>query len=275
MTQPFFIIYRDEIELARIADSNYDSHKHDYEELIIITDGTVEHFIDFKKSSFTAPAASFVTKGKIHKIVPKLDNGPGRLWVLQFKSEFVPETAFHLYSYYHDNATIALQPGPRLEKIIALCEMMQFETRQTVPEFGVVRHLLTALLTMIESEWRKSGAIDDVPQKNTNTFKSFLQILEENFCKSDGVDFYAEKLSMTTRNLNLICQNIWQKSVSEIIEDRKLIEAKNLLINTEKTVVEIGIELGYNEKSYFANVFKKKSGQTPGEFRREMKKLVS
>jgi AraC-like DNA-binding protein len=64
-------------------------------------------------------------------------------------------------------------------------------------------------------------------------------------------------------------------SVSEIIEARKLIEAKNLLISTSKTISEIGFDLGYNEKSYFTTVFKKKSGQTPSEFRDEMFKLIS
>jgi AraC-like DNA-binding protein len=80
---------------------------------------------------------------------------------------------------------------------------------------------------------------------------------------------------MTSRNLNLICHNILQQSVSEIIETRKLIEAKNLLISTDKAISEISYELGYNEKSYFANVFRKKSGQTPSEFREEMKRLIS
>jgi AraC family transcriptional regulator, transcriptional activator of pobA len=89
------------------------------------------------------------------------------------------------------------------------------------------------------------------------------------------VEFYAEKLFMSSRNLNMICQNILQRSVSEIIETRKLIEAKNLLVSTHKSISEIGYELGYNEKAYFTNVFKKKSGQTPTEFREEMRTLIS
>ncbi len=80
---------------------------------------------------------------------------------------------------------------------------------------------------------------------------------------------------MSSRNLNLICQNILQQSVSEIIETRKLIEAKNLLTTTDMPVSEIGYELGYKEKTYFTSQFKKKSGQTPTEFRDEMRKMVS
>lgn len=73
----------------------------------------------------------------------------------------------------------------------------------------------------------------------------------------------------------MITHHILQQSVSCIIGTRKLIEAKNLLVTTDKPVSEIGFELGYEEKAYFTRVFKKNSGQTPTEFREEMRKLVA
>ncbi len=129
---------------------------------------------------------------------------------------------------------------------------------------------------MIESERKKIEIPPNGFHYTQNiTFKNFLKILEDNYQRPEGVDFYAEKLFMSTRNLNLICHNILQMSVSEIIETRKLIEAKNLLISTHMSISEIGFELGYSEKSYFSNVFKKKTGQTPSGFRDEMRKLIS
>jgi AraC family transcriptional activator of pobA len=82
-------------------------------------------------------------------------------------------------------------------------------------------------------------------------------------------------LFMSARNLNLICKNILQQTATEIIETRKLTEAKNQLTHSDKNISEIGFDLGYNEKAYFTNVFKKRTGQTPSEFREEMKKLLS
>lgn len=48
-----------------------------------------------------------------------------------------------------------------------------------------------------------------------------------------------------------------------------------MLTYSDKNISEIGFELGYNEKSYFSNVFKKRTGQTPSAFREEMRKLLS
>ncbi|MFA5815455.1 MAG: helix-turn-helix transcriptional regulator [Bacteroidales bacterium] len=274
MNQPFEIIKIGVNRAIQIAESANEPHDHDFEELLIGIEGGIEHFIDFKKATFRSPFVSFVTKGKMHRLVPRLADGKFSIWAITFRSEFIPETTFQLYSYYHDHANLQLQPGESFNRMTAICDMMLFEMHQPVPDYAIVRHLLSALFTMIESERRKSEpAVADLVNTQNITFKNFLQILENNFRRPEGVEFYADKLFMSARNLNLICQNILQKSVSEIIETRKLIEAKNLLIHTDKNVSEIGYELGYNEKAYFTNVFKKKSGQTPTEFRKEMKKL--
>ena len=276
MSQLFKIFRLGTSEAKQILSSTEEPHCHDFEELIVGIEGELEHFIDFKTEKFVSPFISFVTKGKVHLVKPVIKNKKFNIWVIEFRSEFIPETTFQLYSYYHDHANLQMQKGEGFDRMVSLCEMMHRESRLDTPDFAVMRLLLSTLFTMIESERRKTEN-DEKRFYNTQniTFKNFLKILEENFRRPEGVEFYAEKLFMSARNLNLICHNILHKSVSEIIETRKLIEAKNLLISTNKTIAEIGFELGYNEKAYFTTVFKKKSGQTPSEFRQEMSRLVS
>jgi AraC-like DNA-binding protein len=273
----FFKIYQvDAAEAKKISASPDPPHTHDFEEMIIGIEGKMEHFIDFETTTFDAPFISFVTKGKVHRAIPRVRNGRCDFWVMRFKSEFIPVTTFQLYSNYHNYANIKIQPGPCFNRIVSLCEMMAGEMQQPVPDLAIIRHLLSAVFTMVESERKKITNTDKTLQQKQNvTFKNFLKILEENYHKHVGVEFYAEKLFMSARNLNIICQHILHQTVTEMIEIRRLTEAKNLLISTDKSVSEIGAELGYNEKAYFSAVFKKKSGQTPTEFRDEMRKLVS
>jgi len=278
MNQPFSIFHLTEsdINLSASGIVENDAHTHDYEELIIGVEGHIQHFIDYKTVNLTSPFVSFVTNGKIHAIKPFAINGKCSIWALKFKSEFIPETTFQLYSYYHDQASLQISRNISIKRILAILQMMAEEMQQQDPDYAVVRHLLSALFTMLESE-RKKTRLDPAglqPVQN-DTFKKFLALLEQSFHEHEGVEFYADKLFMSARNLNLICHNTLQRSVTEIIELRKLIEAKNLLINTEKTISEIGFEVGFNEKTYFTSVFKKKSGQTPSEFRAEMKRLIS
>lgn len=276
MDQLFKIFKVDEAEAAKISASPDEPHHHNFEELIIGMEGQLEHFIDFKTTTLDAPLVSFVTKGKVHRVIPKIKNKKCNMWVLRFKSEFIPEITFQLYTTYHDHATLKLQSGNCFNRLVLLCEIIHEEMQQEHPDLSVIKHLLSALFIMIESEKNKlSPKENELSISQNSTLQSFLKILEENYHRPVGVDFYAEKLFMSARNLNLICKQILQQTVTEIIETRKLIEAKNQLTYSDKNISEIGFDLGFNEKAYFTNVFKKRTGQTPSEFRKEMKQLLS
>lgn len=276
MDQLFRMFRVDAAEAQRIAQAPDEPHQHDFEELIIGVEGQLEHFIDFRSATIAAPFVSFVTKGKVHRVRPALKDGKCDMRVLRFRSEFIPETVFQLYAFFHANADIALPDNYCFKRLLTVCDLIEGEMQQPEPDLAVVRQLLSALFTLIRSEHRRLHPDEEAPPATqSETFRHFLQILEENFRQPHDVEFYASQLFMSPRNLNLITQHILQQSVSRIIETRKLIEAKNLLIATDKPVSEIGFELGYNEKAYFTRVFKKNTGQTPTEFREEMRRLVA
>lgn len=276
MNQLFRIFRLDDAEAAKISASPSEPHHHDYEELIIGMEGQLEHFIDFKNTVLDAPLVSFVTKGKVHRVIPQPKDGQCDMWVLRFKSEFIPEITFQLYANYHNHAMFRIAEDYCLHRLQTICELINGEMQQPTPDLSVVKHLLSALFIMIESERSKIHPDESGLSVNRNTtLQNFLQILEENYRRPVGVEFYAEKLFMSARNLNLICKQVLQQTVTELIETRKLTEAKNQLTHTDKNISEIGFELGFNESAYFTNVFKKRTGQTPSEFRKEMKQLLS
>ena len=55
---------------------------------------------------------------------------------------------------------------------------------------------------------------------------------------------------------------------SQYIQEVRITMAKELLTNTSKSIKEIAIELGYENKDYFFTVFKKVTGSTPITYRR-------
>ena len=272
-----FTIYKFGIkDSEEVARSKNEPHIHDYEELLIGINGQLEHFIDFRSEIVDAPFVSFITAGKVHRLKPLFKDGKCDIWVIRFKSDFITETIFQLYAEFHDNANMCMPFNGCFNRLDIICNIIYQEYIQPETDYSVIRQLLNALISIIESEKRKqkSDNNSDVSVQSA-TFKNFLQILEEHFREPRDVNFYAEKLFMTVRNLNFICQHVLHQSVSEIIETRKLVEAKNLLVTTDKTIAEIGFDLGFNEKTYFTHVFKKRAGISPSEFRKEMSSLIS
>jgi AraC family transcriptional activator of pobA len=273
MQHPFDIYELTEDLSLRVSQNPVPMHRHNFEELLIISSGEVEHFIDFNRSVHQGPVIIYVAEGKVHQFIP---SPQARGWVIKYNTEFLPDNKFHFYSHYSDAITFKLSPFFCIHGVDTLCRLMLDEIRQEKPIYKTIQHLLGAIVSKLENE---GGPEYTRPAEASNaqmiTFNNFLLLLRENYKKALGVSFYAEKLNTSVRNLNHICTNIFGKSVSEIIETRRLVEARQLLLNTGMTVSEVGFELGYNEKSYFTRVFKSKTGITPTDFREKMKLIIS
>ncbi len=273
MDKPFHLFELTKELIDDFRSRDYEAHFHDFEELIIITQGSLEHFIDFKKEVLEAPVACYVSMGKMHKLIPEKDL---RGWVINYKTAFIPDSKLSFYSNFSTSTNIPLSGGTCLNQFITLCQIINTEYNREVVDHLTIQHLLGGLVAMIDAERKRRSPADNVTTASqVITFNNFLKILEENYHRNEGVAFYANKLNMSGRNLNIVCQNNFRKSVSEIIETRKLVEAKRMLLYTDKTVSEIGYDLGYNEKSYFTRVFHTKMEVTPSRFRELTRAIIS
>jgi len=256
-----------------IASQEYENHFHDFEELIIVTEGSLTHYIDFKVEVLKAPFACYISMGKMHHILPQKDL---RGWVINYKTEFIPDSKLSFYSNFFTFTNIPLSQGECINRFVSLCQIIQSEYRQEQTDMLTIRHLVNGLISMVDAEQKRNIPVEtETKASQVTAFNSFLRILEDNFRRNEGVSFYADKMNMSERNLNIICKNNFQKSVLEIIETRKLIEAKRMLLYSDKTVSEIGYELGYNEKSYFTRVFHNRMDITPTRFREMSGNIIS
>jgi AraC family transcriptional activator of pobA len=273
MEKPFRIFEITEELALDLSSRSIDAHFHDFEELIILTQGSMKHFIDFQQEVVTAPVACYVSMGKMHRLLPDKSM---RGWVINYKTEFISESKLNFYSNFFTSTNIPLSSGACLNRFTSLCQIIQAESDQEFIDLNTISHLVNGLVSMIDTERKRRMPIENIAKASQIiAFNSFLEILEKSFASNEGVSFYADKMKMSERNLNIICKNNFQKSVSEIIETRKLIEAKRMLLQTDKTVSEIGYELGYSEKSYFTRVFHTKMGITPSRFREMTRSIIT
>ncbi len=261
-------------ELAEeLASGPKEDHFHDFEELIIVSEGSLTHYIDFKVEVVTGPFACYISMGKMHRLEPHKDL---RGWVINYKTEFIPDSKLSFYSNFFTFTNIPLDSGPCLNRFTDLCRIINSEYQLVPVDYPTLRHLVNGLISMFDAQRNRNIPLEnELKLSQVSSFNNFLVILEENFRNDAGVTFYAGKMNMSERNLNLICRNNFRMSVSEIIETRKLIEAKRMLMYSDKTVSEIGYALGYNEKSYFTRVFHARMEITPSRYREMTRQIIS
>ena len=80
---------------------------------------------------------------------------------------------------------------------------------------------------------------------------------------------YADLMFISPKHLNSLCKKGLNKTVTNLIHERNLIEAKRLLLFTDNSVAEIAFELGFADKSYFMKFFKKHTKLTADMFRKQ------
>ena len=81
----------------------------------------------------------------------------------------------------------------------------------------------------------------------------------------------AEKIEMNSRELSVLINQNLNKHFFDFVNEYRIEEAKNILKDSSKkefTILEILYEVGFNSKSSFNTAFKKHTGLTPTQFRK-------
>lgn len=97
--------------------------------------------------------------------------------------------------------------------------------------------------------------------------QSLVDCIEENFKSMHIPSEYAKILYVTTQQLNKIVKSRCNISLSKLIANRIIIEAKRELYLTSKSVKIVSNELGYKDEFYFSRFFKKQVGVSPKRYR--------
>lgn len=117
---------------------------------------------------------------------------------------------------------------------------------------------------------------DKVEQKEENSSLQYiivesLKYIDEHYRTASLYDL-AEKLNQTHYSLSKIIKKATNFTFKELLQEKCLGKAKELLESSQIPVTEIAEEVGYDNISYFYKIFKNKYGKTPKQYREQLEK---
>lgn len=98
-------------------------------------------------------------------------------------------------------------------------------------------------------------------------YEQFIQLVQEHCMKQREVQFYSDKLNITSKYLNYICKVNTGITASEWIQRNAKERIILLLQNKNLNISEIADKMDFSSRSFFTRYVKKLLGVTPKEYR--------
>lgn len=238
--------------------------------LVLLTGGELKLTLDFEQLTLAGPTLLLISPGQVHQLrgaVAPLG------WGVSFEPGLLAEEPRQLLEQALARPLALQAQAPfygRAQALLALLTDCQDGAADAYT--GRTLHtLLAALLSLVAGQLAPDPAAQPRETRGTAILQGFRELLRQHFTEWKQPAQYASALAVTVSHLNDTVKALTGLSVSAHLLQRTVLEAKRLLYHTERSVKQIGYELGYDEPVYFGKLFKKATGLTPQQFRRNIR----
>ena len=231
--------------------------------IIWIGEGSGALSIDLHTYSFGSDTIFCINPGQEVKLKP-FDEIDG--YIISFSADFLAVTSFHPLSPF---SIIKVDAGLRTE-MLTVFERMTREFSNDYPgKEEILRGLLKIFLIYLNRH--EVGDRQHPFHLNPSGLAArFFSLLEKNFANRKQVSDYAQDLSVTPNYLNETVKKASGFSASYHIQQRIILEAKRKAAYVRKSMKEIAYDLGFDDISHFSKYFKKASGTSFSNFKKEI-----
>lgn len=238
--------------------------------VLFIEEGEGTYHADFACFSFKAPVILFSTPQQCiyiketKKLTYTTLQFHGDFYCIEFHRNEVACNGL-LFNNIYLEPSINLTDEQHLFYIQIVNNLVD-ELRQKEPSEIVLRALLQLFLA--KSSSIKMNSTERLELKKDEKMDQFKNLLEENFLTLHKPGDYASLLTITPNNLTKQCNNRFNKTPTQMIQERLILEAKKHLHLTRLSIKEIAFALKFKDEYYFSRVFKKMTKISPQTFRK-------
>ncbi len=237
-----------------------------------IQEGKGTYNIDFRGYTFKDNVLFFLSPGQVFTV----DNELIKIaYKLSFKRDFYciqthdSEVACNGVLFNNIYETPFVKPCKKdTQKLDFILESLidEFQLQETAKYDMLQAYLKQFIINTVRIKQENHTIKEGI---ETRLFKDFSLLVEQNFKQLHSVTAYANRLGLSPKSTTKHFQKIGSKTPSDFIKDRILLEAKRMLIYTDKSVKEIAFELGFNDPAYFTRYFKKAVLKSPLQFKKD------
>ena len=251
------------------------AHQLGFYMLVLYTQGNSKHLVDFVWHDVKENTAIYLSKGQVNAFNFKKEL---KGIILLFTEDYFDEqlnkmpsdTIIRLFTSHLFSPRVMIPESSNVDDYIRLLFHEFHKEGSTFNKKNVINNLYNIVFSKLEA-LKQDQTFHLKDSDKLKSFLSFKSLLEKNFHKSRNADFYALKLNITYKHLNSICKEIINQTAKQFIDDFIILEAKRQLINSSIKSTQLAFSMGFEESGNFIKYFKKHTGLTPNNFKKQYK----
>lgn len=239
-------------------------HRHvDFDQVLYFTSAGVHH-MDFQTFGFDAHSLGVIPAGAVHRF----DDGcAARGFALNVDVSAWPKGTdiLRIRALALTPSGVRTLPPQWRTEPRHLFRMIALEL-QTSAHTAVLEGLLATLAAVLSRELEANHR-----GESSGLLGSFLQLVETTFTSPLPVTSYAKRLGVSARSLHHATERGLGSSPLQVVQQRRLLEAKRLLLHSDLNVSEVAEAIGFSDPGYFSRFFRRLTGSPPSQLRTRAK----
>jgi AraC-like DNA-binding protein len=134
-------------------------------------------------------------------------------------------------------------------------------------QLEMLQMMLKRLLILCTRIYKDQNMVSKLRTQSIDTIREYNYLVEQHFKTKHTVKEYADLLFKSPKTLSNLFKKYGDTTPQQFIQNRIMLEARRLLTYTEKSISEIGFELGFSDIQAFSRFFSKQEGSSPQKFR--------
>jgi AraC-like DNA-binding protein len=255
----------------------------DYE-LFIVTEGVL--YISYNGEKFTVPSGHFL-------LLPPLPPPDNRrkgfrrskcsfYWLhfscnhaVQMKETDAEGQEKSLKPIYNNSLLVPRQDIlPNTEKVVVLMKQLQDAVKTNYSEV-ILNYMTTVVLCELHSQFNESKKlVTDNKKMQKQMYYDIIDFVKQNAMNNLKVADVALHFRYNEKYLSHLFSTIAGVPLKQFILTNKMDVANFMLTDTNKSIGEIALSIGFSDSHHFAKAYKKICGLTPTEYRNAFSKRL-
>lgn len=142
---------------------------------------------------------------------------------------------------------------------------IEMESRDNL-QLEMLQMMLKRLLILCTRIYKDQNIVSKLRTQSIDTIREYNYLVEQHFRTKHTVKEYAALLFKSPKTLSNQFKKYGDTTPLQFIQNRIMLEARRSLTYTEKSVSEIGFELGFSDIQAFSRFFSNQEGCSPQNF---------